>query len=547
MVELIGKTYKEMCQNFNWNVPEHFNIAVDACDRWAAEKDRLAVIELYNGVERKCTFCELKNLSNRLANALSAKGMQQGDRIGILLPQCLEALIANLTCYKMGCIAVPLLILFGTSAIEHRLGNSGAKVIITNRDNLPKVLEIKENLPALELIMVIQEPEETNVEDFWQDLSQGSPNFTPVHTKADDPAVIIYTSGTTGPPKGVLLPHRVLLGHIPCFLLCQSLFPREGAISWTNLDWGYIGGLFDLLFPSLYHGVPVLTYRATKFDPEEAYSILAKYQVTNLVTVPTVLKLMQGVKNIEQYSLKLRSIAVGGETMGDQLYQWGKDTLGVGINEVYGQTECNWVVGNCSILMKVIPGSMGKVVPGHTVEVIDSNGELLKPGEYGEIAVKRPDPVMFLGYWQDPEATKQKFIGDWLRTGDYGTKDASGYLWFTGREDDVIESSGYRIGPAEVEDCLAKHEAVSLAAVIGVPDKVRGEIVKAFIVPREGIRIDQALQESIKQHVKLKLEAHAYPREIEFIKELPKTATGKILRKDLRKREIEKRAEIKEL
>jgi len=541
---LIGKTYEEIYNNFKWKLPEYYNIGVDACDKWANEKYRLAIIDLgHEGKERKCTFWELKNLSNQLANTLRAAGIERGDRVGILLPQCLEALVSYVATYKMGCIAVPLLVLFGTMALEQRLGNSQTKGVITNRENFAKILEIKERLPDLKVIMVIDPEDGEGILDFWESIEKGSRYFAPAMTKPDDPAVIIYTSGTTGPSKGALLPQRVLLGHLPCFTLCLNLFPKEGDLCWTNLDWAYIGGLFDLLFPSLQYGIPVLAHRVKRFDPEEAFYIIAKYGVRNLVTVPTTLKMMRQVENPQKrYDFKLRSIALGGETMGEELYHWGKDILGVGINEVYGQTECNWVVGNCSEIMKVIPGSMGRTVPGHIVEIIDDNGRIVKPGEFGEIAVKRPDPVMFLEYWGNPEATKEKYIVDWLRTGDYGTKDESGYFWFTGRKDDVIESAGYRIGPGEVEDCLMKHEAVSLAAVIGVPDKVRGQIVKAFIVPKEGVNIDQALEDSIRQHVKLKLEAHAYPREVEFVKELPKTATGKIMRKELQRIDAEKKA-----
>ncbi len=311
---------------------------------------------------------------------------------------------------------------------------------------------------------------------------------------------------------------------------------------WTPLDWAYIGGSYDTLFPALHHGYPVLASRAKKFDPDEAFFLMAKYGVRNMMAVPTVLRLMmQAVENPkEKYDLRLRSITVGGETLGAELYQWSRRALGVELNEQYGQTECDFVIGFCSEVMKIVPGAIGKAVPGHQVEIITASGNIAKAGELGEIAIRCPDPVMFLEYWGDPQATRQKFSGDWMRTGDYGTKDESGYFWFRGRQDDLVESGGYRIGPGEVEDCLMKHAAVKLVGVIGVPDEIRGEIVKAYVVLKEGIEPDTLLQESIQQHVKSKLEAHAYPREVEFIREMPMTKTGKILKQALRKMHMKK-------
>ena len=311
---------------------------------------------------------------------------------------------------------------------------------------------------------------------------------------------------------------------------------------WTPLDWAYIGGSYDALFPTLHHGIPMLAYRARKFDPEEAFYIMDKYGVRNLMAVPTVLRMMMhAVKNPkEKYNLRLRSITVGGETLGEELAEWSKNSFGVELNEQYGQTECDLVIGYCSEVMKIVHGSIGKAVPGHIVEVIDEKGEVVKPGELGEIAVKCPDPVMFLEYWKNEKATKERFIGDWMRTGDFGTKDENGYFRFTGREDDIIESGGFRIGPGEIEDCLMKHEAVALVGVIGVPDKLRGEIIKAFIMPKDGVKVDKVLEDNIKEYVKTKLEAQAYPREIEFVQEMPRTKSGKILRSELRKMHTEK-------
>jgi acetyl-CoA synthetase len=535
---LQGKTYEEVYNNFRWQIPGHYNIGVDVCDKWASEKKRLALIYIdAHGKERKLTFRDLRDMSNRLANALQANGINRSDRVGILLSQRPETLVSHIAVYKLGAIAVQLLTLFGPDAIEFRLQDSAAKMVITYKYNLSKIREIKKRLPDLEQIIAIDADKEEGVLDFWQCVEKGSRTFTPVRTKPDDPALIIYTSGTTGPPKGTLHAHRLLLGILPGFEFYHNLFPREGDLMWTPLDWAYIGGSYDALFPTLHHGCPTLAYRPRKFDPEEAFYMMAKYGVKNLMAVPTVLRMMMHTvkRPLERYNVRLRSITAGGETLGEELCDWTRSYLGVEINEQYGQTECDLVVGFCAEVMNLVSGAIGRTVPGHVVEIIDESGQATRLGELGEIAIKRPDPVMFLEYWKNPQATRDKFIGDWLRTGDYGRKDENGHFWFSGRQDDIIESGGFRIGPGEVEECLMKHRAVALVGVIGVSDPVRGEIVKAFIQLKEEVAPDTALEESIKEHVKKRLEAHAYPREVAFVDEMPRTSTGKILKQELRR------------
>jgi len=432
---------------------------------------------------------------------------------------------------------VQLLTLFGPEAIEHRLADSQAKAVITDKDNVSKIHEIIERLPHLKLVMVVDGERDEAVMDFWDSIATADRNFTPVKTRPEDPALIIYTSGTTGQPKGTLHGHRLLLGILPGFEFYHNLFPQKDDLMWTPLDWAYIGGSYDALFPTLHHGYPVLAYRPRKFDPEEAFYLMAKHGVRNLMAVPTVLRMMMNaVKHPrERFDIRLRSITAGGETLGEEMRGWTREHFGVDINEQYGQTECDLVVGYCSEIMEIVPGAIGRSVPGHSVEIINPDGQIAEPGELGEIAVKTPDPVMFLGYWKNPRATQEKFAGDWMRTGDYGQKDKDGNFWFSGRQDDIIESGGFRIGPGEVEDCLMKHPAVALVGVIGVADPVRGEIVKAFILPKTGLTPGKALEQSIKDHVKERLEAHAYPREVAFVDEMPRTKTGKILRNELRK------------
>jgi acetyl-CoA synthetase len=542
-----GKAYKEVYEAFKWQIPEYYNIGVDICDKWAQQRYRLALIyENEQGQVEKYTFWDLKRLSNRLANGLSAQGIAQGDRIGILLPQAPETALSHIAIYKIGAVAIPLFTLFGTDALEYRLANSEARGVVTDKANLHKILEIRDKLPHLKTVLVTGGETPEGVLSFWDLLEKGSTEWQPVNSKADDPALIIYTSGTTGPPKGALHAHRTLLGHLPGVEFPHNFFPKEDDLFWTPADWAWIGGLIDVLFPSWHHGIPVVAYRAKKFDPEEAFYLLAKYGIRNAFMPPTALKLMRQVKDPRsRYHYHMRSIGSGGETLGEELLDWGRQVMGLTINEFYGQTECNLVVGCCCEVMKNIPGSMGRPVPGHQVEVLDETGTSLPIGTVGEVAIKGPDPVMFLEYWRNPEATRGKYVQEWLLTGDLAKKDQNGYFWFVGRKDDVITSAGYRIGPAEIEDCLMKHPAVAMVAVVGSPDKVRTEVVKAFIVTKPGVEPSLEIEEDIKNYVKVRLAAHEYPREIEFVKELPMTATGKIMRKELKKREIERKSKAK--
>ncbi len=535
-----ANSYRAVCESFAWHIPEYYNIGVDICDKHAAVKNRTALIyETEDGEVKTYTFGDFIKWSNQFANVLIASGIERGDRVSILLPQSPETAIAHIATYKIGGIAIPLFTLFGPDALKYRLENSGTRCLVTDTKSLPKITEIVGELPHLATIFVIDGPTESGTVDFWDALAKGASDFTPVKTRADDPALIIYTSGTTGPPKGALHAHRTLLGHLPGVEFPQNFFPQKGDVFWTPADWAWIGGLIDVLFPSWHHGIPVVAYRARKFDPEFAFHLMAKHQIRNTFLPPTALKLMRQVSDAtrSKYSFSLRSIASAGETLGAELFAWGQSALKVAINEFYGQTEFNLMVANCAEVMAVRPGSMGRPVPGFRVEIVDDEGVVVPPDTPGNIAALRPNPVMFLEYWQNPKATKDKFIGDWCLTGDVGTKDNDGYLWFVGRDDDLITSAGYRIGPGEIEDCLIRHPAVALAAVVGKPDPVRTEIIKAFIVLKENMAGDGAIENEIKHFVRHNLAAHEYPREIEFVLDLPMTATGKVIRKALREKE----------
>jgi acetyl-CoA synthetase len=525
--------YAELYRSFAWKLPDRYNIGVDACDRHAGGPERTAlIVEEEDGAVRRHSFREIRALSNRLANVLAGHGLGWGDRLAVLLPQAPETAVAHLAGFKAGLITLPLFALFGGEALEYRLSDSGARALVTDAAGYAKVAPLRDRLPGLALVLCV-DGAPTGTVGFHAALARASDAFTPVKTGPDDPAVIIYTSGTTGNPKGALHGHRVLLGHLPGVELPHEFFPQPGDLFWTPADWAWIGGLFDVLMPAWHHGVPVIAHRFRKFDPERAVALMARHGVRNVFLPPTALKLMRqaGVKG---GGLSLRTVASGGETLGGELLDWGRSAFGVTINEFYGQTECNVVVGNAVGLMESRPGSMGRAVPGHRVAVIDAGGNELPAGAVGSIAVRRPDPVMFLGYWNKPEATRDKFVGDWLVTGDLGRRDEDGFFWYVGRADDVITSAGYRIGPGEVEECLLGHPAVALAAVVGVPDPIRTEAVKAYVVLRAGCEGTPELAREIQDFVKTRLAAHEYPRQVAFVPELPMTVTGKVMRRVLR-------------
>ena len=533
-----ARDYPALYRLFRWNIPEYYNIGVDCCDRWAAaEPDRLAILHVHvDGREEAVSFGRLRERSNRLANVLRAHNIGRGDRVAIMLPQMPEVAVAHFAIYKLGAVALPVAVLFGPDALSYRLQNSGAKGLITNAQGVAKLNTIRDQTPDLSCVLSIDDRTD-GATTLTEMLARASADFTPVDTGPDDPALMIYTSGTTGQPKGALHGHRVLLGHLPGVEMPHYPFPQANDRYWTPADWAWAGGLLDVLLPSLHHGVAVVARRIEKFDPEDAFALMQKAQVRNAFIPPTALRMMRAAPNPRgRYDLKLRTIASGGESLGVEALEWGKEAFGLTINEFYGQTECNLVLSSCSALGVLKPGAIGKPVPGHAVAVIGRDGEVLKPGAIGQIAVKRPDPVMFLEYWGRPEATRDKFIGDWMTTGDQGVMDEEGYFSFVGRDDDVITSAGFRIGPGEIEDCLLKHPAVALAAVVGKADPIRTEIVKAFIVLKAGREPSDALAAEIQGFVRTRLSAHEYPREVAFIEAMPMTTTGKVIRRLLRER-----------
>lgn len=527
-------SYDELYRHFRWDVPGRFNIATACCDRHADGSDKLALIYVdENGNTQRLSFDEISTLSKSFANVLKADGLQRGDRVAVFLSQSVELPIAHLAAFRSGLVSVPLFTLFGEDALEFRLSNSNAKAVITDESGLDKLSKIRDRLPHLQDIYVTSGTIHAGAKPFWQAIEEAPEDFTTAYTSADDPAIIIYTSGTTGNPKGALHAHRVLLGHMPDVEMAHDFFPKSGDLMWTPADWAWIGGLFDALFPAWYHGVPMLGHRAKKFEPQAAMQLMADHGVRNVFLPPTALKLMRQA-NVKHDGVKLRSIFTGGESLGAELLDWVRTTFGVNAHEIYGQTECNLVVGNNSSLFPIKPGSMGKATPGFDVRIVNERGEELPRGERGIIGVRGPNPCMMLEYWRNPDATEKKYAGGFLLTGDLGVQDDDGYFWYVSREDDVITSAGYRIGPSEIEHTLLKHPAVAIAAVVGIPDPIRTEAIKAWIVLRPGHEPSDTLAREIQDFVKVQLAAHEYPRHIQFTDALPLTATGKVLRRELR-------------
>jgi acetyl-CoA synthetase len=542
---LEGSTYEEITRNFRWNIPEFANIAEYAVDRHAGEPSRLAMRYVdIDGTHRQYSFADIREHANRVGNALLGLGLARGDRVGICLSQRPETAITHIACFKTGLLSLPLFTLFGPDALSHRLGDSGARVVVTDLDNLPKIEAVLPQLPQLQWVLVVDGGgRQGRVLDYWALAGRASANLATLKTRSSDPAIIIYTSGTTGSPKGALHSHAMTLAHEPPIAFTHDFFPQAGDRFWTPADWAWAGGLFDCLLPSWLAGVAVVAHRFRKFDPEQAFALIAQHGIRNAFMPPTALKMMREVaKPGERRGLGVRSIASGGESLGAEILDWGRSTFGLTINEFWGQTEANLLTGNCAVIMPAKPGSMGRPTPGHVVEVMAEDGTLLPPGETGMLVTRTPVPIAFLGYWNNEEGTRKKYRGEWLLTGDVGHKDEDGYFWFHGRDDDIISSGSYRIGPSEIEDCIMKHPAVAIVAVIGKPDDIRGEIVKAFIVLKKGHDAGPATTAEIQSLVKQRLAAYEYPREIEYVSELPMTTTGKVMRRELRELEKQRKA-----
>lgn len=558
--------YAAMYAGFRWHVPEEFNIAEVCCSRWAEQPDanrRICIHEDGTGVEATShTYAQLHEQAARLSNVLASLGVARGDRVAIVMPQRFETAVAYMAVFQMGAVAMPLSMLFGPEALEYRLQDSEAVVAICDESSIDSLVQVRAACPALRQVLGVGDAAGRSDLEYDIQLAMQPPRFMPVVTKAEEGAILIYTSGTTGPPKGALIPHRAMIGNLTGFVCSQNWFgfdPHGGegsrSVFWSPADWAWTGGLIDALLPSLYFGREIVAFNG-RFSPEMAFRLMEKYRVTHTFLFPTALKAMMKAypRPRKLFKLRLKAMMSAGEAVGDAVFGYCQEQLGVVVNEMFGQTEINYIVGNCAmngdtgngVGWPARPGSMGKGYPGHRVAVIDEDGNECAVGVPGDVAVNRfdvhgdPDPIFFLGYWKNEKATAAKYTGDWCRTGDLAVRDADGYLWYQGRADDVFKAAGYRIGPGEIENCLVKHEAVANAAVVPKPDRERGAVVKAFVVLAPGHVASDALVAALQEHVKGKLAPYEYPKEIEFIDALPMTTTGKVQRRVLRLREEER-------
>jgi acetyl-CoA synthetase len=545
--------YDALYQSFQWMIPEDCNIAQLCCGRWSDDPERIAIVvdDPLNG-HREVSYAHLQHDANRLSHVLRSLGVERGSRVAIVMPQRPEVAVAHISCQQLGAIAMPLSVLFGPEAIEYRLQDSEAMVAIVDPSALAAIDAALPHCPSLKHVIAL-DTQRADLIDWTNVLANAPDRFTPVATSANDPAILIYTSGTTGSPKGALIPQSALIGNLPGFVASQNWFPQEGDVFWSPADWAWTGGLMDALLPTLYFGRTIIASRA-RFSPEHAFELMARHGVTNTFLFPTALKMMMKAVPApkQRYSLKLRAIMSAGEAVGDAVFQWVQDALDITVNEMFGQTEANYLVGNCALYWPARAGSMGKPYPGHRVAVLDDSGEPLGPGQIGEVGLHRcdshgqPDPVIFTGYWHRPDASRDKYRGDWLMTGDLAEMDADGYLWYRGRADDMFKAAGYRIGPSEIENCLVKHPAVANAAVVPTPDAERGNLVKAFVVltpeTTRGEQQDAELIKALQQHVRGQLAPYEYPKKIEFIDALPMTTTGKVQRNVLRALEMKRAA-----
>jgi acetyl-CoA synthetase len=540
-----GRSAAEISKRFRWPPLDRFNVGTACCDVHPRRRPALRYQPAHGPVQ-VLTFGDVADRSARLASAYRGLGLRPGDRVAICLPQAPETAIAHLAAYKAALVAVPLSALFGPDALAYRLGHSGARVLVTDQAGLERALALP-GTGDLEAVIVTgsRAPGRAGrprIAGFDEIIATAAAVPT-APTRGDDPCLLIYTSGTSGPPKGVLHGHRVLVGQAPGFRLGHEYTPKPGDRFWSPADWAWVGGLVNSLLLAWFHGLTVVAAQRRGFDPQWASRLMADHQVRNVFLPTTALRMI--LSSPRAAGVRLRTIVTGGEAQEPDLLDRCTAWFGIGFNESYGQTEADFIVGNCSARWPVRPGSAGIAYPGHEVAIMREDGTLCGPGEIGEVVVAAPDPAFLLRYWDQPEATRDKFTGQWLRTGDLASLDEDSYLWFHARADDVIKSSGYRIGPAEVEECLMRHPCVQSAAVVGAPDPIRGQVVKAYVVVAPGARPGPELERDLRGFVRERLAAYQYPRSITFLDELPTTATRKVDRAALRQRAAAEAAPVR--
>jgi len=548
--------YAELYSTYQWFVPSQFNIAQVCLHRWAEnshEGRRPAIFfEDANGQADTWSYSRLAETSNRLANGLIRMGVQPGDRVAVVMEQRPELAAAYMAAFSVGAIVVPLTAQYGPDGLGMRLRDAGSRVAIVDAACGPDLLQAQVRCPALSQIIGLGFQHESIIP--WRSLLARQPDtFKPLPTRSDSPALLLYTSGTTdAAPKGVLHAHSALIGNLPGFVASQNWFPLPMDVFWTPADWTWAAGLMGGLLPTLYFGHPIVATNA-RFSAPHAFELMERYRVTNTFLFPAAIKLM--IQEVhaprEHYHLSLRGITVAGENVGSHLISWCRQALGITPNEAFGQTEANYVVGNSFVKWPAVAGSLGRPYPGHLVTVLDESERPCPAGVVGEICVNRydiqghRDPALFLGYWNDDDATRARFRGDWYLTGDLGYVDRQGDFWHVGRREDVFLSNGHLVSPGLIENCLMTHPAVANVAVVPKPDTSRGAYIKAYVVLAEAWRgaEREALEQTLQEHVRTGLSAQSTPREITFTDALPISSTGKIRRHVLRQREEQHKAE----
>jgi acetyl-CoA synthetase len=516
--------YDEICAAHRWEVPSRYNIAADVCDKHPRDKPAM-VWESFDGSTRELAWGELQDLANRAAHTLAGRGVERGDRVAVVLPPTPEAAAIFFGVWKLGAILLSMSVLYGDDGIEHRLSDSGAKLLVTDAANAPRF-----DRPWAPDTLVLEPGT----------LASAPADFVCVDTAADDPAQLYYTSGTTGLAKGIVHAHRYVLAHEE-FVHCHEV--QDGERFHGMGEWAWAAGIAPLLGPWRLGAVQCVYRREGGFDPHQQLDFLSRNRVTNVFTTPTAMRSMMAVEDAgTRYPQIFRRVCSAGEPLNPEAIRWFREQYGVTVLDFYGLTESYPLVANFPF-MEVREGSMGKPMPGWDVQILDEDDNPVERGARGEICLRaRSNPHYPLGYWRNDEASEETFGGEWFRTKDAAVQDEDGYYWYVGRADDVIIAAGYRIGPFEVESACLEHAAVREAAVVASPDELRGNVVKAFIVLADGYEPSDELGREISGFVRTRLSAYAYPRRIEFVSDLPKTLTGKIRRIELRQLELERSA-----
>ncbi|MDF2462135.1 MAG: acsA 1 [Ramlibacter sp.] len=526
--------YAAFLKKYATNGPASGGLSIALCDRHAeSAPDSLALMdEAPDGTVTTYSYAKLRELSTRFANALAARGVRRGDRVALFLGQTPEMPIALIAAWRLAAIAMPIASVFSGTGLLHRLAHSGAKGIVTDRTGYAKLQPLLDQLPP-DMTIWLTDGTEAGTANFWSDVAKGSTLSPGVPGQGRDPAYIIYTSGTTGKAKGVVHSHGGWLGGVGGLAMIHTDLGTTGDVAWSPAEWTWIAGFSGILLSFLYAGTPLVSWKAPHpFDPDAVFAFMSRHKIRNTLLTPTMLRMMRQVRTPPP--TVLRSLFCTGESLGKDMFEYLQSAFGLIPGEAYGQTECAPFTVHNAALMPARFGSLGLGVPGARLQIVNAAGEPVKCGEVGEIASHRSHPQTFLGYWGDEAATAAKLRGEWLLTGDEAWQDEEGYLWFVGRNDDIIKSSGYRIGPSDIEACFATHPAVDLVAVVGLPDEVRGEAVTAVVQLKPGVEPSETLSSELVEYGRTRLERHEYPRRIEFMAQLPLTVTGKVMRKAIK-------------